>query len=71
MLGSLLVAGLTVFLSLVVAWYGIVGFEDWKRDCGVVGVAVGLCGVVAPLPVAMLGLGLAAMLGIVDGLGVE
>lgn len=71
MLGPVLVAVLTVVLSLVVAWSGIVGFEGWKRDCGVIGVAVGVCGVVAPLPVAMLGLGLAAVLGIVDGLGVE
>lgn len=65
------VAGFTVALSGLVAWSGTVGFVPWKRDCGIVGVAAGLCGIVAPVSVAMLGLGLAAVLGIVDGLGVE
>lgn len=65
------VAGFAVALSGLVAWSGIVGFVSWKRDCGIVGVLAGLCGFVVPLPVAMLGLGLAAVLGIVDGLGVE
>lgn len=65
------VAAFTVALSGLVAWSGIVGFVSWKRDCGIIGVGAGLCGVVAPLSVAMLGLGLAAVLGIVDGLGVE
>jgi hypothetical protein len=68
---GLFIAGFTVALSGLVAWSGIVGFVPWKRDCGLIGVVVGLCGVVAPLPVAMLGLGFAAVLGIVDGLGVE
>lgn len=70
MLG-LFVAGFTVALCGLVAWSGIVGFVPWKRDCGIVGVLAGLCGIVAPVPVAMFGLGLAAVLGIVDGLGVE
>lgn len=65
------VAGFTVALSGLVAWSGIVGFVPWKRDCGLIGIVAGLCGAVAPLPVAMLGLGLAGLLGIVDGLGVE
>lgn len=65
------VGAFTVALSGLVAWSGIVGFVPWKRDCGLIGIVAGLCGVVAPLPVAMLGLGLAAILGIVDGLGVE
>lgn len=65
------VAAFTVALSGLVAWSGIVGFVSWKRDCGIIGAVAGVCGVVAPLPVAMLGLGLAAVLGIVDGLGVE
>ena len=70
MLG-LFVAAFTVALSGLVAWSGIVSFSLWKRDCGLIGAAAGLCGIVAPLSVAMLGLGLAAVLGIVDGLGVE
>nr|DAV29561.1 MAG TPA: hypothetical protein [Caudoviricetes sp.] len=65
------VAVFTVALSGLVAWSGVVGFVPWKRDCGIIGAVAGLCGVVAPLSVAMLGLGLAAVLGIVDGLGVE
>lgn len=65
------VAAFTIALSGLVAWSGTVGFVPWKRDCGIVGIVAGLCGVVAPLPVAMSGLGLAALLGIVDGLGVE
>lgn len=68
---GLFIAGFTVALSGLVAWSGIVGFVSWKRDCGLIGAVVGVCGIVAPLPVAMLGLGLAAALGIVDGLGVE
>lgn len=65
------IAGFTVALAGLVAWSGTVGFVPWKRDCGIIGVVAGVCGIVAPLPVAMLGLGLAAILGIVDGLGVE
>jgi hypothetical protein len=65
------VGAFTVALSGLVAWSGIVGFVPWKRDCGLIGVVAGVCGIVAPLLVAMLGLGLAAALGIVDGLGVE
>lgn len=65
------VAVFTVALSGLVAWSGIVGFVSWKRDCGIVGVLAGLCGIMAPLPVAMLGLGLSGLLGIVDGSGVE
>lgn len=65
------VAVFTVALSGLVAWSGWVSFCPWKRDCGIVGVLAGLCGFVVPVPVAMLGLGLAAVLGIVDGLGVE
>lgn len=65
------IAGFTVALSGLVAWSGIVGLAPWKRDCGIIGAVAGVCGIVAPLPVAMLGLGLAAILGIVDGLGVE
>lgn len=68
---GLFIAGFTVALSGLVAWSGIVGFVPWKRDCGLIGAAAGLCGIIAPLSVAMLGLGLAALLGIVDGLGVE
>lgn len=68
---SLFIAGFTVALAGLVAWSGFVGFVPWKRDCGLIGAAAGLCGIVAPLPVAMLGLGLAALLGIADGLGVE
>ena len=68
---GLFIAGFTVALSGLVAWSGIVGFVPWKRDCGLIGTVVGVCGIVAPLPVSMLVLGLAAVLGIVDGLGVE
>ena len=68
---ALFVACFTAALSGLVAWSGIVGFVPWKRDCGLIGVGAGLCGIVAPLPVAMLALGLAGLLGIVDGLGVE
>lgn len=68
---SVFIAGFTVALSGLVAWSGIVGFAPWKRDCGIIGAVAGLCGIVAPVSVAMLGLGLAAVLGIVDGLGVE
>ena len=68
---GLFIAGFTVALSGLVAWSGIVGFVPWKRDCGLIGAVVGVCGIVAPLPVSMLVLGLAAVLGIVDGLGVE
>ena len=68
---SLFIAGFTVALAGLVAWSGQIGFVPWKRDCGIIGVVAGVCGIVAPLPVAMLGLGLAALLGIVDGLGVE
>lgn len=65
------IAAFTIALSGLVAWSGWAGFCPWKRDCGVIGAVAGVCGIVAPLPVAMLGLGLAAVLGIVDGLGVE
>lgn len=65
------VAAFTIALSGLVAWSGIVGFVPWKRDCGIVGAVAGVCGVVAPVSVAMFGLGLAAVLGIVDGFGVE
>lgn len=62
MLG-LFVAGFTITLSWLVAWSGIIGFVPWKRDCGLIGAAAGVCGIVAPVSVAMLGLGLAAILG--------